>query len=325
MSQGEALSLFSQLTTALAPLDPPASQAYRAAADATFRSLTLGPQQQPWVSMVDAKGYLWLQEYPQEPPEESDFTYNGFGFAALGLWDYWHLTGSTEAADLFDGAVTTLAAYQPVVRNPGWASDYSLRNPWPHVNYHLIHAEHLLELSWLTGRRALAARSDAFFLDYPGRELRGTVLFAPGTHVLHRFDAGGAVVARRSFRTDRLTAAPTMTRERVRGRGIHYRLAAGPHEGWFATELPRTSWLRGIHHERHYAPQRAAAVRAGQRVTLVAFDAAGRETSRRTWTPGEAATLEIARMAVVNGALCLRVASGPFTGRWVARSAVALT
>jgi len=324
MAQGEALSLFSQLASALPPESSSAAEAYRTAAELTFRSLTLGPEAQPWVSMVDGEGYLWVQEYPQEPSTESDFTYNGYGFVALGLWDYWRLTGSAEASAYLDGAVTTLARYQPVVRNPGWASGYSLRNPWPHVNYHVIHTDQLLQLSWLTGQRALAGLSDELFLDYPARSQRGTVIFAPGTHELYRFGADGAITGRRSLVTTRTTSAPTMARVRIHHRGIHYRITGGPFLDWYAVEVPRRSWLRGIRLERQYAPSRPAVLAAGRAVSFVAFDSSGRESGRRTWTPTQPTTVAVNRMAVINGMLCLRVSAGTFAGRWFVHSAAHL-
>ena len=56
-----------------------------------------------------------------------------------------------RAAALFDGAVSTVLHYLPELRNPGWASSYSLRGLTPHRRYHLVHIRQLLALHALTG------------------------------------------------------------------------------------------------------------------------------------------------------------------------------
>lgn len=168
MAQGEALSLFSQLAS-LPGIPASDRRRYRAAATASFRSLLVRPRRGvPWVSMVDAAGYLWLQEYPHEPVAASDYTFNGHVFALLGLYDYHRLTGSRLAARLFDGAATTARHYAAVIRRPGSLSSYCVPHDVFREHYHQIHIELLQQLNWLTGERAFARWAARFAGDSAG-------------------------------------------------------------------------------------------------------------------------------------------------------------
>lgn len=167
MAQGEALSLFSQLAQ-LPEVEPAARQVYRSAARATFRSLLRRPSRgNPWVSMVDARGYLWLQEYPNRKVAASDYTFNGHVFALLGLYDYYRLTGSRLAAALFDGAATTALHYAKVIRRPGGLSSYCVPHNVFREHYHSIHISLLRQLHWLTGDQRFSAWARRFSADSP--------------------------------------------------------------------------------------------------------------------------------------------------------------
>lgn len=54
--------------------------------------------------------YPFVMEYPQDPPA---YTLNGFMFAVLGLYDWYALTGSDDAKQLFDGTLQTLIRILP--------------------------------------------------------------------------------------------------------------------------------------------------------------------------------------------------------------------
>ena len=153
MAQGMALSLFSRL--AREDGVPAAKRTrYRTAADRTFDSLLLGPEAgKPWVSHVDKKGYLWLEEYPQQPPDRSDFTFNGHNYATAGVWDYHRTTGDPRAARLFDGALTTSAHYGAELRRPGRPSSYCVHHNRLDSGYHGIVTRQLLEQYWLSGSK----------------------------------------------------------------------------------------------------------------------------------------------------------------------------
>lgn len=319
MAQAEAVSLFVHL--AQTPQVGPGQRAiYREAATRTFRSLTLGPASgKPWVSMVDGAGYLWLQEYPGTPPGRSDFTYNGHLFAILGLWDYWHLTGDPRAVRLIDGAATTALHYSSVVRRPGWASSYCAAHEAPTRKYHQIHVELLAQLQWLTGRAGFAARSEAFSTDYPDPRVGGQVQFAAGRHVGYTFTAGGDVTSRREVGIARASSAPSDERVRIRGRGIFYRISAGPLAGRFVRERPGSTALVGVRLRSVYDPARTAVVAAGTYRTVV-FRADGR-ISRPNVTLRRSTSVAYDRSMLVDAVMRIHIAAGPLRDHWLPASA----
>ncbi len=170
MAQGEALSLFSQLAR-YAPLSASHRARYRAAAHKAFASLLVGNDRLPWVVARDERAHLWIHEYPIDAPGTYDYTYNGFMFAALGLWDYYAMSRNPLAEQLFDGSSTTLHAYFPALRNPGWLSHYCRTRDIPSSSYHPVHVDLLLQLSWLSGSERFAARSDLLMEDFPSPSL----------------------------------------------------------------------------------------------------------------------------------------------------------
>lgn len=322
MSQGEALGLFSQLAQILADSDPAAAMTYREAAEKAFTSLRLGPEEQPWVSMTDGKGYLWIQEYPQDPPPESDYTYNGFAFAALGIWDYWHLTGSQDAEALFDGAVSTLVHTFPSFRRPAWMSIYGLRGDRPHPTYHLVHTTQLLELSWLTGSGELADLSDTLQEDFPAPLQSGSVLLSKGAHTLVKYDDRGAITETRSVTLQSASSAPAVRRARIFGRGgYHYRISKGLASGWWVQASSRAR-MAGIRLLREYHPTRPIQFTAGKTYALPTYDTQGRQTSTTTFTPSRNSLVRHDQRAVINGSVMVRISSGSFKGRWAVLSLV---
>ena len=54
---------------------------------------------------VDRNGYIWLEEYPTNPPS---FVLNGFVYAVLGVLDLFRVTGNTDAKKLYDSCIETL-------------------------------------------------------------------------------------------------------------------------------------------------------------------------------------------------------------------------
>lgn len=165
MAQGEALSLFSQL--AQHPSVSLYNRArYRDMADKTFKSLLLNNSSNPWV-VEKSIGYLWIQEYPVRYPGRSDFTYNGFMYAMLGIWDYYKMTGNPLAAKLWDGSLTTINQYFPHLRNPGGVSFYCYTHKIPATNYHSVHIALLNQLTTLSGNPRFAVYASQLAGDYP--------------------------------------------------------------------------------------------------------------------------------------------------------------
>jgi hypothetical protein len=167
MAQGQILSAL------VRAFDATGEERYRDAADRTFesfavRSIDEWPLTEPAVSFVDDDGVLWLEEYSGDL--EPAFVLNGHLFAIFGLYDYWELTGSEEAASMIDGAATAVAHYLPEFRNgPGELSWYGLSiKPDPlglNVKYHRIHKRQLRVLTEMTGGQIFSDYADLFTAD----------------------------------------------------------------------------------------------------------------------------------------------------------------
>jgi hypothetical protein len=171
MAQGEALSLFSRLA-GTAELPEPVRDGYRRAAEGVFAALNLGPQHRPWVTHLDARHYLCLEEYPQYPHHRSDFTFNGHNYAAVGLWDYHALTGSRRAAQLFDGALTTSVHYARALRRRSDYSSYCLRHDVRNGKYHQVVTRQLRILHVISGHPVFARIANEYARDAAKRARR---------------------------------------------------------------------------------------------------------------------------------------------------------
>jgi hypothetical protein len=151
MAQGLALALFVRLW------EHTSNDAYRTLADQTYNSLrNLGRRSNPWVSRIDGGRYLWIEEYPQQ----LDRTFNGYGYALFGLYDYFQLTKDRDrypaarhasVLSILRGGITTIRAFASTFRNPGGVSDYCLAHHYRNPNYHPIHILQLRLLGVITG------------------------------------------------------------------------------------------------------------------------------------------------------------------------------
>lgn len=312
MAQGEALSLFAQLAlTERLSFDVRAR--YRTAAEATYRSLLLDPDGgKPWVSHVDADGYVWFQEYPRWPVKESDFTLNGHGYAAWGVWDYHRLTGDAQARRLFEESAATYLRYAAVVRRNGWMSSYCTPHEAPSGRYHEHHIQQLLQFLRLTGDGRFAKMADAFLADFSPPEVTGDVQLQPGRHRTFAV-ADRRIAGRRWMTLLRPRGVHADRRVRIKGRnGYFYRLAEGKHAGRYVREIPGVSAMPGSFGAADYYP------------AVVAPLSAGRYTALRigATTTEHQVTLASGRLAfdqrlTVAGVTRKRVAAGPLRGLWL--------
>lgn len=159
MAQGQALSGFVRLY--LATQD----ERWRQAADLAFASFTWPRAEgEPWTVFVDADGYLWLEEYPKDPPLQ---VLNGHIYAIFGLYEYFELTGSPVALQLLRGALATVKHYGESFRNPGRLSAYDLRVRATNAKYHAIHIKQLRLLAEITGDATFNHLADEFAADSP--------------------------------------------------------------------------------------------------------------------------------------------------------------
>ncbi len=327
MAQGEAISLFIQLSQ-LDAVTTEERTLYQAAADGALLSLMRAEDGSPWVVNVDRSGYYWIQEYPFAEPGTGDFTYNGMIFAMFGLWDYYVATGSPLAAQLYDGACTTIARFFPLLRNIRWFSYYCQQHRIPAPTYHQHHINLFRQLHWQTGSPDFAYHQDKLTDDYPSPYVKAgsTIAFAAGTHTLYRYDTaadgswvsskGDAELEVKKVTFSRATQAPASMRRRIQGRGIYYRIDAGAYEGWWVGEVWPNSFLLGQFLTTVYRPQRTLTFPAGKSVDVYRFTEDGTATSIRTVQFANDSNAPFDRRAVVNGRPMCQITAGALTGYW---------
>ncbi len=327
MAQGEALSLFVQLAEVDAITDEERAT-YLSAAQATFASLQVADDDYPWAVNVDADGYVWIQEYPANPEGTglSDYTFNGMIFAMFGVWDYYQATGSTDAAALYDGCATTIAANWPLLRNTRWFSYYCKAHRIPAPTYHQHHVELLHQLHWQTGSFDFAYFTDRLTDDVPDKGVSGTIQFAAGTLTLYRFDTAAdgswlsakadAQLESKQVTFTRSTRAPASMRRRIQGRGIYYLISAGAYAGWWVGEVWPNAFLLGAYLMTVYRPARAVTF-PGTPVDVYRVAADGTVQDVETVVSADPSTALTDRRAIVNGRPCFQLTAGALAGYWV--------
>jgi heparosan-N-sulfate-glucuronate 5-epimerase len=140
MAQGLGISVLvraSQLTE-----DP----VYREAATSAFAAFAHGITE-GGVS-CEENGYLWLEEYPTDPPCH---VLNGFIFALLGVLDFLRATGSDEAMELWYAGIRTIRENLPRYEMACWSRYDLLSRQIAAPYYHQVHVDQLRILASLTG------------------------------------------------------------------------------------------------------------------------------------------------------------------------------
>ncbi|EWT07565.1 hypothetical protein N864_06370 [Intrasporangium chromatireducens Q5-1] len=312
MAQGTALSLFTQL------YEQTRDPGYEEAARRTMASLLLGPSGDlPFVTWVDSSKHLFLEEYAQQPLDRSDRTLNGHVFAVYGLYEYYLMTEDPAAKEVFSGALKLVRDYYANYRNVGWISSYCLTHPEVHSGkYHAIHVQQLRVLQGLTGRTEWSDWSDELFADYPDPEVRTTLQLAAGRQVGYKFDARGAIIATRVEPYSRVTAVAIDRRERIKGRGVFYRVTSGPWAGWFLPEQSGRSYARAMLRVRQHPLARSAELPARE-ILVRQFDNAGNTTSLRRISLSAPTAVRYRYVTVINGETWIRPVDGPAPDYWV--------
>ncbi|MEO0247536.1 MAG: D-glucuronyl C5-epimerase family protein [candidate division WOR-3 bacterium] len=118
----------------------------------------------PWVSFVDADGYLWIEEYPLDGGP--DYVLNGFIHAVQGVYEYWLLTRNKEVELYLNGCLTTLEDKLHLFRNPGGPSFYCLRHHHIDPLYHKHHIYLIQYLYKMTGNNFFKNFADTLAADY---------------------------------------------------------------------------------------------------------------------------------------------------------------
>lgn len=322
MAQGMATSLFVGL------FHRTDDDAWSTAAAGTVASFRNPPEDDmPWVMQVDDDGYLWLEEYPTDPPARSDFTFNGHSYATFGLYDYASLTGDPLSTLLFDGAATTTRrygmAFAPVgFRSRSWLSAYCLRHDVLDAKYHGIVTEQLRAIHSLTADALFARVSDLYRTDHPASHVT-RVRFAGGTWTGYVFDSQGRIVRRKTVSFSRTSTAPSDSYARIIRHGLYYRITAGSLKGYWVAERPGLVSAVGQYSTAVYYPERRAMFRAGT-TTGYRFDSAGRRLTSRRISLSASSSAPFDRTAMFDGRRYARITAGRLSNYWVLTTAVTL-
>ena len=318
LGQGYALSLFARL------YELTGDTTYKEAADATFASyLDAGPTAAgssgaaaPWVSQVDPDGYLWLQEYPGSA---NLGVFNGFMVAALGIYDYYRVTGDPDALALFRGAATTVADYAASYRRPSWRSLYCLGSRLTsNDGYHEVVIQQMLALYTITGDTRFARWATTFENDFPRPAVSGRATVAAGNHTMVRFSATGAWLGSATLRVRTKLRLAVSARERIHGRaGSWLRVASGAWKGYWIRECAPRVFVPGELVALPYSPARSLTLSAGHSYTFHHYLPSGAVTSTVVLSPKSSTIVPVDTRAIVDGLAQVRVASGPLAGLWV--------
>ena len=162
LAQAQTLDLFTRLYAVTH------EAVWASAARNIFASfLVLQHAGSPWITRVDAHGYLWIEEYPT--PRADDDTVNGLMFAALGLASYILAFQDARALRLFDGATATIYYALARIRRPGGMMRYSLSRANLAGPFHSIVEALCRNLASLAGDKRFALWAARFQHDYPTR------------------------------------------------------------------------------------------------------------------------------------------------------------
>ena len=322
MAQGLALSLFVDL------YERTDDDAWLTAATGTVASFRNGPEAgMPWVIHIDDAGYLWLEEYPVDPPNRSDFTLNGHLFATFGLFDYATLTSDPLTTTLFDGGVTTARRYGGSFAPDGfrvqrWLSAYCLRHDVLDVKYHGIVTDQFIAVHSITADALFARVSDVYRADYP-HALSSRVRFAGGRWTGYVFDSQGRILRSRTVAFTRATSAPADRYARIKGRGLYYRITAGSLKGYWVGERAEKVHAVGQYETARYYPSRSAQFAVGT-TKGYRFDANGVRITSRSISLSARSSAPFDQTAMFGGRRYARITAGRLSGYWVPTAAVTL-
>lgn len=173
MAQGMVLSCYVELA------DVTGSSTWTSRADAVFRSFLherhasrLGGS--PWFVLGedrDGHRFTYLEEYPTSDRRQLSHVVNGNMYSLWGLYDYYRMTGSTDALTLFRRVAASQRDSFHLFRRPGQPSWYAM-TPWGHqtwkypTSYHRGVAHQLKIMGDLTGDGAFHTQSQTLTRDW---------------------------------------------------------------------------------------------------------------------------------------------------------------
>jgi len=153
LSQGQGISLLVRAYRETGAV------AYLEAAKRAFDSFRKSTHE-GGVAFRDARGNLWFEEYIVSPPTH---ILNGFIWAAWGVYDYFLITGSQPARDLFEQAVITLRTNLDRYDLGFWSLYEESNTMLPMVAspfYHRLHVVQLRIMHRITGDEVFARYAD---------------------------------------------------------------------------------------------------------------------------------------------------------------------
>ncbi|MGA8493471.1 MAG: D-glucuronyl C5-epimerase family protein [Terriglobales bacterium] len=153
LSQGQGISLL------VRAFRETGTVAYFEAAQRAFESF-LKSTREGGVAFRDERGNLWFEEYIVSPPTH---ILNGFIWAAWGVYDYFLMTQSHPARDLFEQAVITLRTNLDRYDLGFWSLYEQSNTLLPMVAsrfYHRLHVVQLRVMHRLTGEEMFARYAD---------------------------------------------------------------------------------------------------------------------------------------------------------------------
>jgi hypothetical protein len=175
----------------------------------------------------------------------------------------------------------------------------------------------------MTNNAAFARLIDNLRADYPAPSLSRTVRFAPGTYRLYRFGEDGTVVAARTLSLSRASQTPGDLRQRIKGRGIYYRLSAGALAGWWVAEDSGRAVMLGTYLQISYMYNRVVSLPSGTH-RAYAFDSAGRQTGSTT-TNSATTIWHTWRSGYFAGALYYLISDGALARYWLPAASITVT
>jgi hypothetical protein len=153
LSQGQGISLLVRAYRETGAV------AYLEAAKRAFDSFRKSTHE-GGVAFRDARGNLWFEEYIVSPPTH---ILNGFIWATWGVYDYFLMTGSQPARDLFEQAVITLRTNLDRYDLGFWSLYEESKTLLPMVAspfYHRLHVVQLRVMHRITGDEVFARYAD---------------------------------------------------------------------------------------------------------------------------------------------------------------------
>jgi uncharacterized protein YyaL (SSP411 family) len=159
MAQGQALSFFIRL------YEITKNNSYLQIAKKILNSFIFLDSKpfDPWITCVDQDSYLWVEEYPDDPPAH---TLNGMIFGLYGLYDFFRTTKDQSCEKLLRGGIQTIKANIHRFRTVNGISHYCLKHPQiKSITYHDIHIRQLKMIYKITGDKDFLRVSEIFLND----------------------------------------------------------------------------------------------------------------------------------------------------------------